>query len=158
MNEELIRKWNEVVGKHDFVYNLGDIFLCDKEKALSIINRLNGHIFLIRGNHDKTAEQIKDKFIWIKDYFELKVPDTDAHGGKQNIVLMHYAMRVFNHQHRGSYHCYAHSHGSLPDDPNSRSIDVGVDCHDGYPISYDQVKNIMSKKNFKAVDHHEEKE
>lgn len=158
MDESLIQKWNEVVGEHDFIYHLGDFFLCDKEKALSIIKRLNGHIFLVRGNHDKTAEQIKDKFIWIKDYHELKVPDQNVIGGKQNIILFHYAMRTWNKQHHGSIMLYGHSHGSLPDDPNSRSFDIGVDCHDGYPLSYESVVKIAQTKVFVSCDNHKGKE
>jgi len=32
---------------------------------------------------------MKDAFDWIKDYYELKVLDSDAQGGKQLIVLCH---------------------------------------------------------------------
>lgn len=53
------------------------------------------------------------------------------------------------------------SHGSLPDDPHSRSFDCGVDCHDhsvGWnkftPISWDQVKKKMEKKEWLPIDHH----
>jgi hypothetical protein len=34
----------------------------------------------------------------------------------------------------------------LPDDETSLSFDIGVDCHDFYPLSYQDVKNIMAKK------------
>jgi calcineurin-like phosphoesterase family protein len=49
---------------------------------------------------------------------------------------------------------YGHSHGSLPDDNKSLSFDVGCDSHNYRPISYDEVKKIMSKKTFKPIDHH----
>jgi calcineurin-like phosphoesterase family protein len=75
----------------------------------------------------------------------------------QDITLCHYALRVFNKSHHGSWHLYGHSHGTLPDDPNSLSFDVGVDCHNYFPISLDQVKKIMSKKTWKPIDHHGKK-
>jgi len=49
---------------------------------------------------------------------------------------------------RGNWHLYGHSHGTLPDLEESLSFDVGVDCHDFYPLSYDEVKAIMQHKNW----------
>jgi calcineurin-like phosphoesterase family protein len=49
---------------------------------------------------------------------------------------------------------YGHSHSSLPDDPNALSFDVGVDCHDFKPLSFEQVKMIISRKTWKPTDHH----
>ena len=55
MNEKIIRNWNERVVPDDRVFHLGDfgLFKRDKEPR-SILNRLNGNIYLIRGNHDHT--------------------------------------------------------------------------------------------------------
>jgi calcineurin-like phosphoesterase family protein len=154
MNEALIANWNRVVGPHDVVYHLGDIFLTQNAEALAIRQRLNGRIRLVLGNHDKTALNIKHAFDWIKDYYEVKVDDAEAWGGVRRIVLCHYAFRVWNKSHHGSWHLYGHSHGSLPDDPDSLSFDIGVDCHDYTPLSYAQVKAIMATKRFVPIDHH----
>ena len=154
MNEALIANWNAVVGPSDVVYHLGDIFLCRRAEAEAIRERLNGRIRLVRGNHDKTAEEMKRGFDWVKDLYDLKVEDADAPEGRQRIVLCHYAMRVWNKSHRGAWHLYGHSHGSLPDDPHSLSFDAGVDCHGYAPISYSRVKEIMAGKTFVPIDHH----
>ena len=146
MDEELIKRWNEKVQPKDDVYHLGDIGLCPSGRLKEILDRLNGNIFLIRGNHDGAAESCKSRFEWIKDYYKLKVPDEAAQGKEQSLILLHYAMRVWDKSHWGAYHLYGHSHGELPDDINSLSFDVGVDCHNFYPISYQEVKQIMSKK------------
>ncbi len=45
---------------------------------------------------------------------------------------------------------YGHSHGHLFDDLTSRSFDVGVDCHDYAPLSYEEVKSSILKKDWKA--------
>jgi calcineurin-like phosphoesterase family protein len=34
----------------------------------------------------------------------------------------------------------------LPDDEMALSFDVGVDCHNFYPVSYEEVKELMKKK------------
>ena len=115
-------------------------------KTRKIIQQLNGKICLIAGNHESSARDCASDFEWIKDYYELTVDDQDAHNGKRFIVLFHYAMRVWNASHYGTWHLYGHSHGDLPDDPNSLSIDVGVDIHNFYPLSYEDVKKIMSLK------------
>jgi calcineurin-like phosphoesterase family protein len=156
MNERLIENWNNVVGKNDVVYHLGDIFFCGPEPAKRILDRLNGRIRLVLGNHDKTAQTplLRSGFDWIKEYYEAKVEDPDAPQGQRRIVLCHYAFRVWNKSHHGSWNLYGHSHGSLPDDPHSLSFDVGVDCHHYAPIHYERVKEIMAAKRFVPVDHH----
>ncbi len=58
-------------------------------------------------------------------------------------------MREWNASHWGTYHLYGHAHGTLQDDPNSLSFDIGVDCHNFYPLSYDEVKAIMKTKSWK---------
>ena len=103
---------------------------------------------MIKGNHEKSALACRTRFEWIRDYYELSIPDSEAARGRQLIVLCHYAFRVWNVSHHGSYHLYGHSHGSLEDDPNALSFDIGVDCHDFYPLSYEEVKAIMSTKNW----------
>src|SRR4051812_25435002 len=78
MNESLITNWNAVVGENDVVYHLGDIFMTPLPAAKAIRRQLNGRIRLIRGNHDKVAESMPDSFEWIKDIYEVKIPDPDA--------------------------------------------------------------------------------
>ena len=148
MNQVLIEKWNEKVGRNDHIYHLGDVGLMNSKNLEIILSRLNGKIYLIKGNHEKSAEKCKDRFEWVKDYFELTINDNEFEKGKNLLVLFHYGMRVWNASHRGSYHLYGHSHGTLPDNPNSLSFDVGVDCHNFAPLSYGEVKAIMKKKNW----------
>jgi len=57
-------------------------------------------------------------------------------------------MRVWNGSHHGTYSLFGISHGTLTDDPTSRSIDVGVDVHDFAPVSYAEVKALMEAKSW----------
>lgn len=150
MDNTIIKNWNLLVGPDDVVYHLGDMGLCSSGKLRQILNKLNGRIHLIRGNHEKSAEDCKACFEWIKDYYELEVPDPDAYRGTRFIVLFHYAMRVWNASHYGTWHLYGHSHAELEDIPSSLSFDVGMDSHAFKPISYSEVKKIMGKKTWKA--------
>jgi calcineurin-like phosphoesterase family protein len=63
MNEDMIKKWNELVGKDDIVLHLGDFAF--KNKANLIRSQLNGTIILIRGNHDTFVSQ-EDGFIIVE--------------------------------------------------------------------------------------------
>ncbi len=146
MDEFMIQKWNEKVTPEDEVYHLGDVGLNSPGKLRKILDRLNGKIYLINGNHEKSAQACHSRFEWIKDYYELVIKDETFKKGQQLIVLSHYAMRVWNASHWGTYQLYGHSHGNLPRDPNALSFDVGVDCHDFAPISYEEVKEIMKTK------------
>lgn len=52
MNNYIINKHNEIIAKEDIVLFLGDF--CFKNNAIKeILERLNGHKFLILGNHDQ---------------------------------------------------------------------------------------------------------
>ena len=52
MNEAIVKNHNSVVGPEDDVYCLGDCFMGeDKEAGKAWIEKLNGKIHIIRGNH-----------------------------------------------------------------------------------------------------------
>lgn len=172
MNEQLISNWNSVVKAGDRVYHLGDIALCTDGEWRNIRRRLNGQIFLINGNHEKTANAAKDTFVWIKDYFKLKVDDPEATHGRQEIVMFHYPIASWDKHHHGSWHAHGHCHCNhnpwkAEHMPNARSFDIGVDSVADYlgsgdlkpenyrPLSYDEVKKFMKAKTGENVDHHE---
>ena len=78
-----------------------------------ILERLNGKIYLIKGNHEKSAEACHSRFEWIKDYHELVIEDNEFEKGQQMVILFHYSLREWNASHWGTYHLYGHSHGTL---------------------------------------------
>jgi calcineurin-like phosphoesterase family protein len=151
MNEALIQRWNELVKDNDCVYHLGDFCISrDPKRWAQFLHRLNGKIHLVRGNHDYNKPVnniinepgISKKLIWIKDYYKLLIGNKE----KQSIILMHYALRVWDRSHHGSMHCHGHSHGELPEDSVARSMDVGVDTNNYYPYSYEEVRDKLLKK------------
>jgi calcineurin-like phosphoesterase family protein len=161
---ELIRRWNEVVAKGDRVYHLGDFCWRKPARWLEILDQLNGQKYLIRGNHDGSGlnSEVESRFIWVKDLYLLKIkgdPDRERLQPKLDkmyIHLCHYSMRVWWQSGRGSWHLYGHSHGSLPEEHNSFSFDVGASCHGYRPISLDRVKELMAKKPRWEAKHHGE--
>src|ERR1017187_6447725 len=171
MHTELIKNWNSVVGPDDIVYYLGDFSLGRSETAKWFAHSLNGKIYYIMGNHDGDIDTQRDikalnRFERIHEYgTEIWIKDDDlksARGsnGYQQVILCHYAILSWNRAHYGSWHLHGHSHGSLmksEQDVYKRNVlDVGVNCIDYTPISYQQVKDIMSKREIISVDHHGE--
>ena len=65
MNEVMIANWNRVIGTDDTVFHLGDFCLGGAVEWTKILDRLNGKIYLILGNHD--LKNIRQGFI---DRFE----------------------------------------------------------------------------------------
>ena len=61
MNEAMIDNWNSIVGEDDTVFHLGDFCLGGAAEWNKILNRLNGRIYLILGNHD--LKNIRQGFI-----------------------------------------------------------------------------------------------
>lgn len=153
MTEELIRKWNNKVPAGAMVYHLGDFSMYKPEMIHNILNRLNGKICLVKGNHDKNIKKdLVSRFEWVKDYHESTTPT----GTK--VVMFHYAMLVWNKCHYGSWSLHGHSHGSLKADKSVKRLDVGIDTQGNYePYSFAEVENIMNSKKIVSVDHHKER-
>ena len=160
MTGALIKNFNSVVGPNDDVYIDGDFAMGTTKEVLEYIRMLNGNLKFLWGNHDDMLKQVatiidlypdlRNRVKFLGDYHETYVQG-------QHIILTHYAMRVWNKSHHGSWNLYGHSHGTLADDPHALAIDIGVDCHQYKPISFEQVKEIMSKKFWQPIDHHRRK-
>lgn len=138
----------------DFIFGPNKI-----ENSKRIRERINcERLILVQGNHDDWIRKNKNK----EDFTKLFAEVHEFHYRKLNnqfIVMCHFAMRTWCWQAQGSWDLYAHSHGSLADDPNSLSLDVGVDTclygHEKYtPYSFEELQGIMSQKKNLQVDHH----
>ena len=70
MDAEMIRRWNNKVGKDDLVIHLGDFALGKREEIENVRNKLNGNIILLRGNHDHKSVR-EAGFLVIKGTLEI---------------------------------------------------------------------------------------
>lgn len=165
MHVEMIKKWNSVVSDDDDVYFLGDLSFTRDELTKWFIHSLKGKIHFILGNHDRFKSISKlDRWESIHEYgTEINVKDEDTKltrgtQGYQRIIMSHYPILSWNKSHYGSWMIHGHCHGSLmksfPDYYKRKVMDVGCNCIDYTPISYQEVKDIMSKRTISVVDHH----
>lgn len=165
MDEALIALWNQYVDKRDNVYHLGDFAWKNVEQYR---RRLNGNVHLILGNHDRLKAHQHVLFTWVKPVHMLKV-------GEGRIWLSHYCHQVWPKAHKGSWHLYGHSHGTLPESDSKKSMDVGVDAaanllaegsidpgtvlpHYYRPLSLGEVTAVMNERIWEPVDYHVQRE
>ena len=84
MNEGLIENWNHTVGPGDTVYHLGDFAMGDRTMVPNILSRLNGHIILVRGNHDYRKSlvhftEVHDRLVVEVDGQQVELVHNPAH-------------------------------------------------------------------------------
>ena len=108
MNEKIIENWNSVVtDPEDRTWILGDFCTGGTGRWAEVLNRLQGHKSLIKGNHDDPSviEKVRHLFEDVADYREIL--DQDRH-----VVLSHYPIFAFRDHYFGGYHLYGHVHRS----------------------------------------------
>ena len=153
MHETLIQRWNEHVPKDQIVYIVGDVAHGPDSvsTAIRVLTQMNGRKILIRGNHDYAKTGKKYGPIDYGDLFiECHDGPVEVKYNKRRYVLFHYPMETWNASTHGSIHLHGHSHGQLPPrlGPKEplrfgRRLDVGVDCHDYYPLPFSTVEQLI---------------
>jgi len=129
MNETLIKNHNQVVDKNDIVIFAGDFCWGNNRlDALQFIQRLNGNHVFLKGSHDHWLPD-SAKYIWRKQIYG------------QFIMVCHYAMTIWERSHYNSWHLFGHSHGRHQG--VGKCLDIGVDCFNFYPVSFNEVADIM---------------
>ena len=123
---------NKMVGVHDTLYHLGDFAWRDTKSWTTFRNMIKcEHIHLVAGNHDKQKYKVRHLFSSISDYKEIYINDIP-------VIMFHYPIATWNKRRYDSIHLFGHCHGTFLDPPKN-SIDVGVDCHNFCPISWEEV-------------------
>ena len=150
-DETIIKNWNETVSPNDDVYILGDLMLGNNEYGMSCLNKLNGNLHVIYGNHD-TDDRISyyGLFSYLLDLVghseRLKI-------GKYYFYLSHYPTITANYdddkpwaKHLINLHGHTHSKDKFYND-NPYMYNVSLDAHNNYPVSIDEIiKDIKNKK------------
>ena len=151
MNETIIANWNSVVGMDDDVFHLGDFCLGGAAEWTTILDRLNGKIHLIIGNHD--LKNLRQGFV---SRFEEVVMQRHIVIDKHSIYLNHYPFLCFSGAYKDDvWQLFGHVHtrkNNTGIDANRlqhlypTQYDVGVDNNNFTPVSYDQVQKIIEKQ------------
>lgn len=140
MNETLIDSHNSLVRCNDVVIHCGDFcWAKNRTQAAVYYSRLAGNHIFLKGSHDGWLPA-SAKYMW------RKVIDG------QLVVACHYAMRTWEQAHYGSWQVYGHSHGQLL--PIGKQWDVGVDNNHFYPVSFNELRQIMEARPLERLYEH----
>lgn len=149
MDMALIENWNNTVPEDGIVFSVGDFAFTNIGHVTRILESLNGTIIMITGNHDRLVDKNRSTLLDSGLVHEI-VPYKEITVQNQFICMFHYAGRVWNRSHHGSWLLYGHSHGTLS--PFGKSVDVGVDSDvilgkTAYrPFTFDEIKSFMDTR------------
>lgn len=179
-NEALIAKINQMVGQNDILFHLGDFCLNITQPEFdAILSKIHcDHIYYIWGNHNSCIRQYYEEAV--ESHLTITRFNGDNNRGidvypyksgkitflgyykeiivnGQLIVLHHYPHQIYNQMQKGAWQLSGHSHYSNPstqsDNTVNKILDVGWDGH-AKPLSFDDVRIIMSKKQHVKLDAH----
>jgi calcineurin-like phosphoesterase family protein len=142
MTEKLIAEWNEKVRPCDVVFHLGDFSFGKWALTEAVLNRLNGTIIWVLGNHDKVIRDNITENVF--DYLEVMVNGT-------KVVMSHYPMTAWNQQGRGSVMLHGHCHGHFQG--QGRIQDAGYDAL-GSMVRLDMLVERILEREIYTPDNH----
>lgn len=149
MNQKMIQYWNDMVRPQDDIWVVGDFGFTNRygDDLEEIFKSLNGHKFLVIGNHDERNPKV------LKLPWEKQIDLGTVRDDKRRAIVCHYPLETWKDAQRGRIMVHGHSHGTLKNVINHR-FDVGVDCWDYHPVSFDELWAIAENQDFNPVDHH----
>lgn len=135
--EQIIERWNRVVGKHDIVLHLGDLTMVGKEQTRKWTQQLRGRKYMILGNHDNRSAG------WFKDVGFQVIPPAfyipNPYGPKRFIFTHEPVLPLPENWYNIHGHLHGNSHRKVT--TTTSHIDVGVDCFNLTPVLLKDVLN-----------------
>lgn len=145
MNNEIIKRWNNIVKPDDIVYHLGDVIMGDLNSGIEIINQLNGKIRLAIGNHDTSArlETFRNFDIFEDIQFGYRIKK-----GKKTFILTHYPTLTGNYDNSKTYSIHGHTHSLNAFCEYDLMYNVNCEAHNCTPILWENmIEDIFNHKN-----------
>lgn len=159
MNEHIVKRWNQNVGKDDDVYVLGDTHMGKIAESLPIARELNGRKILVPGNHDRVWKGAENKPAkqerWEQEYRDVGYevhhtpPIIKTEVGK--VYTNHFPIsgdsqgldRHAEHRPQDKGQLLAHGHVHEAWRQRGRQVNVGVDAWGGEPVHLSTVVGLM---------------
>lgn len=151
MNQGLINNWNNVVPEDGVVIHCGDFMLPHKvgyKEYSKYINKLNGTIYLTRGNHDKIDLGNYDDKLIVNDCMYIQVEKTLIYAQHYPCLAFNGDIQVFGHIHTLSDGKVHGLDSDVPTKLKFNQYDVGVDQNNYTPINYNELINIINERQF----------
>jgi len=138
VDNNLIKNYNDRIGKDDLLIHLGDVAL--NKEGLEKMKLINGTKWLIKGNYDNSDATAKFKISddILKKYFDLVVDDLIIDIDGEDVFLNHYPSNAKEDM----FNIVGHIHGTWKVQRNM--VNVGVDAWHFTPISLETIKFQMN--------------
>lgn len=156
MNEALIANWNNKIPEDGVVFHLGDFAWGPISQWRPIVERLNGKIILIKGNHDTNQLKSQAQFDELFGYSTMQML---IEVEKRKCYLNHYPFLCYAGTYRPDDqlvysafgHVHMHPNDTSADAPRLKMLfptqyDVGVDNNNYTPISWYEFDAIIKKQ------------
>lgn len=139
---------NSIVQENDNLVIGGDFSFGDPYSFIKRINCKN--LYFVIGSHDKLMWKYNRMF---KEFTEKLCLDVNG----QSMVITHCPHLCWEKSHYGTWHLFGHIHsGKSPKADNmtlfdqviakGKMLDVGVDGHNFKPWSFEEIKEVLDKK------------
>lgn len=165
MNENLIARFNSVVAPGDTTYIVGDLSFTSITETISLLDRLNGRLLLVPGNHDPwwpTSQKANNARGRVEREAILAITPPVVRIALipvevwplQDVLIAHLP---YDHDERhpddpivdafrpdgsdGNWLIHGHVHNLWKQ--RGRQINVGVDAWDGYPVDLSTVQAMI---------------
>ena len=147
MNDALISNWNAIVSQEDTVRVVGDLAMGLHENIPPVVQRLNGKVELISGNHDfrpKSKRNMLSKLV--AEFVREKVVDLPGIGP---VLLKHtpseekaieYGIQICGHVHHWWTERFVESNGKF-----GIMVNVGVDVRNWKPVPEEKLIEIVNR-------------
>lgn len=147
-DEYLIETWNEFVNPEDTIYHLGDFCLAGVSRWIEILERLNGKIHMVKGNHDrdKIAKRVLREGL-IEEYYPI---GHYMKAGGYILHLTHYPLDIGIRPKMLSISGHIHSHKNKMINQLNVGVDSPIDyglTKFGQPVHIDQLIAKMDEIN-----------
>lgn len=162
-NEQIVKRWNEIVTNNDLTFILGDLAVeyKDIDEVNSLISRLNGDKVLVVGNHDDYLLQDKR---FSKRLFKEIIPYKGIKYNNKFIVMCHYPIQAFNKQDKQNQdgtniglHLYGHIHSASLKYEIPHAYNVGMDVNNYLPVNINEFIKLDNTNKIKTNHHLENK-
>jgi calcineurin-like phosphoesterase family protein len=183
MDDAIVEGINKTVGVNDVLFHMGDFSFGDITYYREFRSRINcQNIYLIYGNHDewiiKNREELQSLFtecsfyreatfngqkivmshygfrVWNRSHEGAWMLHGHSHGSLEPSVSGHIVNELLDKKKYNELRQLANgSHEKMH--ANGKTMDVGIDTHPEFrPYSFEEIQEIMSKRNIAYVDDH----
>lgn len=158
MDQQMVKRWNEVVREDDIVYHLGDV-TGGSTKPLVNVRLLNGRKILIAGNHDAChpmhRQWLKHLPLYLEAGFEAVMPFAKRKAAGVTFLLSHLPYQNGGDHTLGERYTQfrlpdlglplVHGHVHTLFKERGNGLNVGVDQWDFYPVREDVVHDWLKR-------------